>query len=134
MVRSDCHGISIQNFKIQGTSIESGGGSRPNLQQCREHNLHVLHIRKSLHEFRSWVAKTVDTFTEEEFSCHIYCQAVEEILHINGLPGRREQIYHGACPALKNLQVANTILDEHWPNEVSAFVPLLVVGREDRVT
>lgn len=104
---------------------------RPNLQQCCEHDLHALHICKSLHEFRSRVTKTVHAFTKEEVRCHIDCHAIKEILDIEGLPGCWELVYHGGCPSLKDVQITDAILDKHRPNEIPAFVPFLVVSCED---
>lgn len=104
------------------------------LQQYREHYLHALHICESLYKLRPRIFEAVDAFTEEEVRRHINRHAIKEILEVNGLPRLRELVYHGGCPPLEDVQVTDAILDKHGPDKVSAFMPLLVVGCEDRVS
>jgi hypothetical protein len=32
------------------------------------------------------------------------------------------------------MQVADSVFDEHWPDEIAAILPLLMVGRKDTVS
>lgn len=45
-----------------------------------------------------------------------------------------ELVDHDLCPFLEDLQVRNSILDEHGAKHLTTVLPLLSIGSEDRVT
>lgn len=79
------------------------------------------------------VLKTVDAVTKQKLGRHVQRHAIEQVHDVEGLTRPAEQAHHDLRPPLKDLQIADAVLDEHRPDQMPAVGPLPAIGREDAV-
>lgn len=71
--------------------------------------------------------------SEEEISRHVKSHAVKQVTHIHSLARGRQLGNKVVRPRLKDVHVADLILDEHGSDQRTTVVPLLAIGGEDAV-
>jgi hypothetical protein len=72
--------------------------------------------------------------SEKEISDDINCHPVHKVLNVKSLARLWELLKHNLSPLLKNVQIADPVLDKHRSDEVTAILPELMVGGKDGVT
>lgn len=99
------------------------GNHVPERGEDGDHHLDALDFLEGVDEFVLGVIQAVDAVAEEEVGGYVEGHAVEEVHDVDGLTGGGELVDEGLGPFVEDFEVADSVFDEHGPDQGPAFGP-----------